>query len=279
MQQPLVSITMPVYNGLPLIKASVESLLGQTYPNWECVIVDDGSTDGTSEYLDTLNDERFVVHHQPNGGRPAARQKALELARGKYIAMLDAEDLHHPDKLSLQVKALEDNPDISLVGTMMCSFGTKTNKLFVRGYSNETVIQFDGKKTPCHATSLLRAEIAKPLRYNPSMKLGEDVDFLEKYLCGRKYTVLNRVLYYYSELDSVSKKKIRRNYYLYIGKYWQQRRYKTSFVYLLKYIYSIFVFPFHSIDTILSKRGSFATSEERDTFEKNCLPLVQKYEI
>ena len=70
-----VSIMMPVYNGLPLIKASVESILKQTYTNWECIIVDDGSTDGTSAYLDSLSDSRFVVHHfVKNQGRPVARQ-------------------------------------------------------------------------------------------------------------------------------------------------------------------------------------------------------------
>ena len=84
---PLVTIMMPVFNGLKLIHASIASLLAQTYSNWECIIVDDGSTDGTSEYLDSLQDIRFrVVHFKENLGRPFARQKALELANGKYLA-------------------------------------------------------------------------------------------------------------------------------------------------------------------------------------------------
>lgn len=79
---PLVSIMMPVYNGLPLIKASIESIIQQTYSNWECVIVDDGSNDGTSAYLDSINNERFVVYHlKINSGRAIARQKALTFVK------------------------------------------------------------------------------------------------------------------------------------------------------------------------------------------------------
>ena len=104
MMNPLVSIMMPVFNGLPLIKASIESLLSQTYTNWECIIIDDGSNDGTSEYVDQLNDVRFKVFHQENKGRPIARQRALDNANGKYLGMLDAGDLYHPEKLQRQVK-------------------------------------------------------------------------------------------------------------------------------------------------------------------------------
>ena len=98
----LISVLMPVYNGLPLIKASIESLKRQTLANWECIIVDDGSTDGTSEFLDSIDDERFVVYHfEKNRGRPQARQKSLELATGNYISMLDSEDLYASNALEV----------------------------------------------------------------------------------------------------------------------------------------------------------------------------------
>jgi len=275
MSNPLVSITMPVFNGLPLIKASIESIMRQTYTNWECIIVDDGSTDGTSNYLDTLDDERFVVFHQQNGGRPVARQKALDLATGKYIAMLDSEDLYHPKKLEKQVRIMEERLDIAIVTTAMCSFGTKTDKLYVRGSISDEEVVFNGRNHPTHAPSIMRAERAKQCVYNPTLKLGEDQDFLEKYLSvGDKYIRLTDVLYYYSELDSVSKNKIRRSYYLYIIKYIKERKYRMSFTFFLKYMYSLVMFPFQSIDSILAKRGRQPSSDQREAFERFCKPLI-----
>lgn len=276
MSNPLVSITMPVYNGMPLIKASIESIKKQTYDNWECIIIDDGSNDGTSEYLDTLNDERFVVFHQSNGGRPVARQKALELAKGKYIAMLDAEDLYHPDKIEKQVRILEEKTEIAIVTTAMCSFGTNTDKQYVRGALQDEEVVFNGRNHPTHAPSLMRAAIAKKCSYNPVLKLGEDQDFLEKYLnIGDKYIRLADVFYYYSELDSVSKYKIRRNYYLYVIKYFKEKKYRMSVVFLIKYIYSLVVFPFQSIDSILAKRGRQPTDVQRSEFERYCRATIE----
>lgn len=276
MNKPLVSIMMPVYNGLPLIKASIKSILCQNYPTWECIIIDDGSTDGTSDFLDSINDERFVIVHQENCGRPVARQRALDLAKGKYIAMLDAEDLYHPDKLKKQVEILELNPDISLVTTAMCSFGTKTNALFVRGAKHTVSVIYTGSNHPTHAPSLLRASVAKQCKYNPILKLGEDQDFLEKYLNnGDKYVDLADVYYYYSELDSVTKRKIRKNYYLYIPKYFKERNYRMMMQFMLKYLYSLVVFPFVTIEHILSNRGRLPNNNQRAEFEKYCLPLIR----
>ena len=266
---------MPVYNGFPLIKASIESIKQQTYKNWECIIIDDGSTDGTSEYLDSIKDDRFVIFHQKNGGRPIARQKALDLARGNYIAMLDAEDLYHPEKIEKQVRILEERPDLAIVTTAMCSFGTQTDKLYVRGAMQDEEVVFDGSNHPTHAPSLLRADRAKLCSYNPILKLGEDQDFLEKYLhIGDKYLLLSNVYYYYSELNSVSKYKIRRNYELYTIKYFKEKNYKRFIIFGLKTLYAYFIFPFLSIDSILAKRGRQPNKQQKFEFEKYCKSLI-----
>ncbi len=270
-----VSVLMPVYNGLPLIKASIESLRQQSYANWECIIVDDGSNDGTSEYLDTLNDVRFVVHHfNENHGRPIARQKSLELASGEFIALLDAGDLYHPNKLNLQVKLLTQNSGIALVGSRICSFGTSCNKLYVRGRATSTPVVFSGQDVPCHATCLLRTEIAKKISYNPKLKLGEDVDFLERYMKDKRYVVLNEVLYYYSELDSVNKLKISQSYYIYAKKYIRELELKKAALFSLKYLYSKLIFPFISIDDILSRRGQIADKHTEDEFKRYCSKII-----
>lgn len=277
MINPRVSVLMPAYNGLPLIRASIESLLRQTIEDWECIIVNDGSIDGTREYLDSLNDSRFIIYHfRENKGRPEARQKTLELASGEYIAMLDAEDLYHPKKLELQLEAFEQHPDVDLVATQMCSFGTKTDILTIRGSNDDLVQSFTGENVPSHATVMLRAKRAKGLKYNKSLKLGQDVDFLRRYMKGIKFLTLPFPLYYYSEYDSVSKKKIKRTYKLNMLKYFKDKEYKNSFVNLLKLIYAIIIYPFIKIETILKKRGRALSAEEEKDFQKYCGSIIKE---
>lgn len=273
--KPRVSVLMPAYNGLPLIKASVESLLRQTMTDWECIIVNDGSTDGTKVYLDSLKDSRFVVwHFDKNKGRPEARQKTLELARGEYLAMLDAEDLYHPNKLHLQLEAFCKHPEVDLVATQMCSFGTKTDLLTIRGCQQNLIHTFTGDNVPGHATVMIRAEKAKVLQYNKALKFGQDVDFLRRYMKGTKFLTIPQPLYYYSEFDSVSKKKIKHTYKLCMIKYFKEGEYKNSFKNFLKLVYAFVVYPFCSINTILKKRGRDLTEDEIKEFQKHCGNVV-----
>ena len=268
---------MPVYNGLPLIKASIESLMRQTLTEWECVIVDDGSSDGTAQWLDTLTDVRIVVHHFPhNQGRPAARQKALEMAKGEYIAMLDAGDLYHPDKLNLQVNAFLSHPEVALVGAGMTSFGINTDILVVRGKGDCNVKEYDGHTIPCHGPSMLRNSLAKKLKYNPLLKMGEDLDFLSRYLVGQKYLVLDKALYFYSELDSVNKSKVLKTYKYQIRASREVHKYLDTLKISAKYLIRLFTFPFLSSEAVLKQRGNPANQEETSDYEKFCKPLIRK---
>lgn len=273
-----ISILMPVYNGMPLIQASVDSILSQTYTNWECIIVNDGSTDGTTKYLDTLKDSRFIIHHfKTNMGRPIARQKSLDLASGEFIAMLDAEDLYSRNKLKEQVDYLLEHPEVSMVSSSMCSFGTKTDLLRKRGSESIINVVYDDNKIPNHASSMLRTEIAKAISYNPLMKLGQDRDFLERYLNGRLYTLLPNIHYYYSEYDSVTKRKIRKTYKLNIQKYYRSHNLKSMTLSIAKLIYSYIVYPFVPVYSIISKRGKELTDKEFVFYKRECKDIVDKY--
>lgn len=108
---PVVSFYMTVRNGLPFIADSIKSIKNQTYEDWECVVVDDGSTDGTSDWLKKLgeNDSRFKVILTDGIGRGKALNMAVEASKGKYVANLDADDYAHPSRAALQVKLMEDN--------------------------------------------------------------------------------------------------------------------------------------------------------------------------
>ncbi len=112
--QPLVSIIIPTYNRAHLIGETLDSVLAQTYQNWECIVVDDGSSDGTDELLAAYckKDSRFKYHHRPTNkskGANACRNYGFEVSKGEYMNWFDDDDVMHQDKLLIQVKALENS--------------------------------------------------------------------------------------------------------------------------------------------------------------------------
>lgn len=106
----LVSIVMPSYNTAKYIKESIDSVLAQTYTNWELIIVDDCSTDDTDKIVMAIKDDRIrYLKNERNSGAAVSRNYALCQAKGKWIAFLDSDDLWEPDKLKKQVSFMEEN--------------------------------------------------------------------------------------------------------------------------------------------------------------------------
>jgi glycosyltransferase involved in cell wall biosynthesis len=111
---PVLSVVIPAYNVAPFIGQAVESALAQTLSDLEVVVVDDGSTDGTRMSLSAIRDVRLRVLHQENRGLAAARNTGIRAARGRYIGLLDGDDVWMPRKAELQVRALEARLDVAL---------------------------------------------------------------------------------------------------------------------------------------------------------------------
>jgi glycosyltransferase involved in cell wall biosynthesis len=112
----LISVVMPCHNAAPYVGEAIASVLGQSYPQVELIVVDDGSTDGSSDILQRLaaeNPERITLIYQNRSGPFAARNAALARANGNYIAFLDADDAWHPDALRLMHDALETTRPMS----------------------------------------------------------------------------------------------------------------------------------------------------------------------
>jgi glycosyltransferase involved in cell wall biosynthesis len=109
---PLVSVITPTYNREPYLREAVASVIAQTYEHWELLVVDDGSTDGTREFLDSIGDARVRPIFRPHEGNPAVlRNGGAAAARGSYIAFLDSDDYWLPRKLELQVEDLLAHPE------------------------------------------------------------------------------------------------------------------------------------------------------------------------
>jgi glycosyltransferase involved in cell wall biosynthesis len=120
---PLVSVVIPAYNARPYIAATIESVLAQSFQSFEVVVVDDGSTDGTGAVVREYRHPAVSVLCQANAGTAAARNRALSVARGKFIALLDSDDLWERDYLQTMVQVLEQHPDVSIAFCDSLLFG------------------------------------------------------------------------------------------------------------------------------------------------------------
>ncbi len=109
---PLVSVIVPTYNREALLREAVESVFRQTYSNWELIVVDDGSTDGTRDYVATISDRRVtVILHERSGNPSRLRNIGIRSSRGSYVAFLDSDDVWLSNKLEAQVRQMQLNPD------------------------------------------------------------------------------------------------------------------------------------------------------------------------
>jgi glycosyltransferase involved in cell wall biosynthesis len=123
---PRVSVVMSVYNEEQYVGEAIDSILCQTFQDFEFVIVDDGSVDRTPAVLKGFDDPRLKVHHQANQGQSAALNQGIRLSTGGYIARMDGDDISLPGRLEKEVSLLESHPEIGLVGTWCIKVDTKT---------------------------------------------------------------------------------------------------------------------------------------------------------
>jgi glycosyltransferase involved in cell wall biosynthesis len=111
---PLISVIIPVYNGERTIQQTIESVLNQTFADFELLVINDGSQDKTLEVVSRISDPRIKMFSYSNSGVSATRNKGISHAVGEYISFIDADDLWTPDKLEIQVKALQDHPEAAV---------------------------------------------------------------------------------------------------------------------------------------------------------------------
>lgn len=114
---PKVTVIIPTYNAIAYLPSTFDSVIKQTFSDFEVIIVDDGSSDATVEWVSQLVDPRVRLISQANQGVAVARNQGIANAQGEYVAFLDADDLWEPTKLEQQVKCLDENPQVSLVNT------------------------------------------------------------------------------------------------------------------------------------------------------------------
>ena len=112
----MISIIIPAYNAEKYLESTIQSVINQTYTDWELIIINDGSNDGTLELISNFKDRdsRIKVFSYENAGVAHSRNRGIAKARGEYIAFLDADDLWTPNKLEMQLEALQNNLDVGV---------------------------------------------------------------------------------------------------------------------------------------------------------------------
>ncbi|HSZ58681.1 MAG TPA: glycosyltransferase [Tepidisphaeraceae bacterium] len=130
---PIVSVVMPVYNCRAYVADAVRSILWQTFADFELIVVDDGSTDGSSQILDELarSDHRIILLRHPNAGMTRAMNEGVERARGEFIARMDADDISLPTRLQKQLDYLRAHPECVAVGSAIVMMDSYGNPLYL----------------------------------------------------------------------------------------------------------------------------------------------------
>ncbi len=136
----LVSVILPAYNAEKTIGETIESILQQTFSDFEFIIINDGSTDRTEEAVLSYKDERIKYYaNDTNKGLIYTLNKGLSLAKGKYIARMDADDIALPERFEKQIQILENNPSIIVCGSLIKEFGNKPKHPFVAPEKSENI--------------------------------------------------------------------------------------------------------------------------------------------
>lgn len=204
---PLISIIIPTFNRKLLVKDAIDSVLIQKPQNYEVIVVDDGSTDGTAEFIKTLNLPVKVIRVK-NGGASRARNIGIKKAKGKYILFLDSDDLLLPEILRLESEYLINNPDamivysdyfIELQGKMLektrfnMDINTKRDK---ESFEYPMLV---GKQAPIHLSStMMRKTLLEEVgNFNENLKLHEDPDLYNRITAKYKLHYINKPLAIY----------------------------------------------------------------------------------
>ena len=201
MMLPMVSILMPVYKTAPYLREAIDSILSQSFTDYELIVLNDCSPDNADEILDTYSDPRIVRYRgEKNVGLSNVLNVGIGMAWGKYIARMDSDDVSYPDRLRIQVEYLESHPDIDLVSVGMQLFGAKDD-VWVREPNPEKVkINALFHSPILHASSMWRRERFEEngLRFRQEMVPSEDYDLWTRALVkGLKLVNLRQVLYKY----------------------------------------------------------------------------------
>ncbi|MBA3924297.1 MAG: glycosyltransferase family 2 protein [Nostocaceae cyanobacterium] len=199
---PKVSVIIPAYNAMTYLSATLESVIRQTFSDFEVLIINDGSTDQIEQWVAELSEERVHLISQANQGVSAARNTGIAHAQGEYIAFIDADDLWEPTKLEKQVQSLEKNPTVGLVYTWTAFIdeSAKPTGVFIISHAEgnvwEQIVVRDMISTG--SSPMVRRDcFAKVGVFDPQISGGEDRELWSRIAACYPFAVIKEFLTLY----------------------------------------------------------------------------------
>lgn len=200
--KPVVSVLMPVYNGEKYLAEAIESILNQTFTDFEFIIINDGSTDGSLQIAESYarGDRRILLITRDNRGLQATLNEGLDIASGRYVIRMDADDISLPERFAQQYRFMEENPKVIVAGTCLKLFGEGMDGIWTPP-AQDSLIRASHLFFSCiyHPTSVLRLDSlnSRGLRYDLSYAHGEDYDFWIRVADHGQLANINQVLLHY----------------------------------------------------------------------------------
>jgi glycosyltransferase involved in cell wall biosynthesis len=202
---PKITVLLPVYNAAQFLRQAIDSILSQTFSDFELLIVNDGSTDSSAEIISSYSDSRIrVLKNEKNIGLIASLNRGIAETKGKYIARMDADDISLPDRLQQQVTKMESDPGIAVLSSFvdfMNVDGDITGTWSTdREATSESEIRKLMMRTNCiaHPTVMMRTDVIRKYLFNPKRKGSEDWDLWMRLLAsGHRIAKLPEVLLNY----------------------------------------------------------------------------------
>jgi len=206
---PFVTILMPAYNSEKFIDSAIKSILGQSYKNFEFLIILDPSTDDTEKIIEMANDPRIkLIKNKERIGLIKSLNLGIELSEGNYIARMDSDDISDPDRISQQVQFLEKNEMIDICGTSYTNkplgqMSILFSELLSRFFSSPNMIQsaLFFRSPIGHPTVMVRTSVLKKNFYSAEYRTCEDYELWVRLSDNHKFSILTKTLLFYRVHD------------------------------------------------------------------------------
>jgi len=209
---PLVTVAMPVYNAGKYLRLAVISIVKQTFTDWELLIIDDGSTDDALQSIADINDSRIqILRDGKNKGLAARLNECIDLARGRYFARMDQDDVSYPMRFACQIKALQNDENLDMVATQAITISSDNQ---YTGHLPSTSSQQEISAKPWrgfylpHPTWMGKIEWFRKYRYaEPAPYFCEDQELLLRSYAKSRFNMIGEPLFAYRVRDAINWRK------------------------------------------------------------------------
>ena len=212
MLEPKISVIMPVFNAFPFLSESIQSILNQTFSEFELIILNDKSTDESLQIINNFKaiDNRIVlIDKEQNVGPANLRNEGINIAKGDYIALMDADDIAMPNRFEKQLTFLKNNPEIGLCGTWFTFFDAESKTIKHSVDSDAIKVSFLHSCNIGNPTVMFKKEVLGDLKFDNDYVPVEDYDLWSRLLAKTKfYNIPESLLNYRQHNTNISKTKV-----------------------------------------------------------------------